>query len=66
VSDDNLPPDDADVEQVNSKLNEGLQTCRSVVANYRTLLSPGDLGTAGNDNDNDRDAGDGAPDVDDV
>jgi len=64
VSDDKLPPDEADVEQVNSELNEGLQTCRSVVANYRTLLSPGDLGTAGNDNDSE--AGDSAPDVDDV
>ena len=63
MSDDKLPPDEADVEQVNSELNEGLQTCRSVVANYRTLLSPGDLGTAGNDNDSD--AGEGAPDVDD-
>ena len=64
MSDDKLPPDEADVEQVNSELNEGLQTCRSVVANYRTLLSPVDLGTAGNDNDSE--AGDGAPDVDDV
>ena len=64
MSDDKLPPDEADVEQVNSELNEGLQTCRSVVANYRTLLSPADLGTAGNDNDSE--PGDGAPDVDDV
>jgi hypothetical protein len=64
VSDDKLPPDEADVEQVNSELNEGLQTCRSVIANYRTLLSPADLGTAGNDNDSE--PGDGAPDVDDV
>ena len=64
MSDDKLPPDEADVEQVNSELNEGLQTCRSVVANYRTLLSPADLGTAGNDNDSE--PGDGAPDVDEV
>ena len=64
MSDDKLPPDEADVEQVNSELNEGLQTCRSVVANYRTLLSPAGPGTAGNDNDSE--AGDGPPDVDDV
>ena len=51
MSDDKLPPDEADVEQVNSELNEGLQTCRSVVANYRTLLC--DIDTLDSSNDND-------------
>jgi hypothetical protein len=37
VPDDKRPPD-ADVDQVNSSLNEGIETCRSVVANYRNLL----------------------------
>jgi hypothetical protein len=38
VSEDKTPPD-ADVDQVNSSLNEGIATCRSVVANYRNLLA---------------------------
>jgi len=50
VSDQELPPDEANVDQVNSELSEGLQTCRSVVANYRTLLSSVDHELAGNDN----------------
>ena len=37
MPDDKRPPD-ADVDQVNSSLNEGIETCRSVVANYRNLL----------------------------
>ena len=32
-------PNDAEVNEVNSQLQEGIQSCRSVVANYRTLLS---------------------------
>ena len=38
------PPRDADIEQVNHGLSEGLKSCRSVVANYKALLSadPGD------------------------
>ena len=31
-------PRDPDVGELNSSLNEGLETCRSVVANYRNLL----------------------------
>lgn len=29
-----------EIEAVNSRLNEGLKTCRSVVSNYKALLSP--------------------------
>jgi hypothetical protein len=50
VSDEQLPPDEADVQELNSKLGNGLQTCRSVVANYRTLLCGGHPSS----NDNDR------------
>jgi hypothetical protein len=32
-------PSDADVDKVNSSLGEGLEICRSMIANYRTLLS---------------------------
>lgn len=32
-------PDGGDVEQTNSKLSEGLKSCRAVVDNYRALLS---------------------------
>ena len=31
-------PHDADIEQVNNGLSEGLKSCRSVVANYKALL----------------------------
>ena len=31
-------PRDPDVGKLNSSLNEGLENCRSVVANYRNLL----------------------------
>jgi hypothetical protein len=50
VANDELPRD-ADVEQVNSQLSEGLKTCRSVVANYRMMLT-------GESGDNDNDLGD--------
>jgi hypothetical protein len=39
VSNEQFPPDEAKVEEVNSQLQDGIQSCRSVVANYRTLLS---------------------------
>ena len=51
MSEEQLPPEEADVEEVNSQLSEGLQTCRSVVANYRTLLSGVDDRGSSNDNE---------------
>ena len=51
MSDEQLPPEEADVEEVNSQLDEGLQTCRSVLANYRTLLSGIDVREFSNDNE---------------
>ena len=53
MSDEQLPPEEADVEEVNSQLDEGLQTCRSVLANYRTLLSAIDVREFSNDNEPD-------------
>ena len=40
---------EATFEEVNSRLSEGLKTCRSVVSTYRTLLS--DPALTGNDNE---------------
>ena len=54
MSDEQLPPEEADVEEVNSQLTEGLQTCRSVLANYRTLLSGVDARVSSNDNEPDQ------------
>lgn len=51
MSDEPLPPEEADLNEVNSQLDQGLQTCRSVVANYRSLLSGDDAHPADNDND---------------
>jgi hypothetical protein len=51
VSDEQVPPEEADMSDVNSQLDEGLRTCRSVVANYRTLLSGVDVRTSDNDNE---------------
>ena len=51
VSDQQLPPDEADVKQLSSQLNDGLRSCHSVVANYRTLLSPDENEVAVNDNE---------------
>lgn len=51
MSDHKLPPDEPDVEQLNSELSESLQTCRSVVANYRTLLSTSAAAAPDNDNE---------------
>ena len=48
------PPRDADVDEVNSRLNEGLRNCRSVVANYRNLLAVNDAAAANDDEDPDR------------
>lgn len=31
---------DGDFEAANSRLNQGLKSCRSVVSNYKALLSP--------------------------
>lgn len=44
-------PRDADVQKINSSLNEGLDSCRSVVANFRALLNRG-----ANDNGEEGDA----------
>jgi hypothetical protein len=38
VPHDQLPPE-ADFDQINSSLNDGLKTCRAMVANYRSLLA---------------------------
>jgi hypothetical protein len=50
VSDEQLPRE-ADVAEVSSKLSEGLETCRSVVMNYRSLLSSSRAEIPTNDND---------------
>jgi hypothetical protein len=50
VSNHELPPAEADVEQLNSKLSQGLKTCRSVVSNYRTLLQGAQDEAPDNDN----------------
>lgn len=42
-------PREADYQEVNLRLNQGLQTCRSVVANYRTLLTSHDADAANDD-----------------
>ena len=63
MSDHKLPPDEPDVEQLNSELSESLQTCRSVVANYRTLLSTPDAGAPDNDNEPSLDQGMGTDDA---
>ena len=36
------PMPETDIEDVSSKLRGGLETCRSVIDNYRTLLSQAD------------------------
>ena len=40
---DDEPPQDADVDDVSSSLNESLKTCRSMVADYRAFLSNDDV-----------------------
>jgi hypothetical protein len=51
VSGNELPRDEADLDEVNARLTDGLQTCRSVVANYKSLLTTNDA-TAANDDEN--------------
>jgi hypothetical protein len=34
----------ADLEELNERLQSGIETCRSVVANYRSLLADEQLG----------------------
>ena len=50
MADDQLPSDEADVSEVNSQLNDGIRTCRSVVSNYRMLLAGADARSSSNDN----------------
>jgi hypothetical protein len=40
---------DAEIEEVSSRLNEGLKTCRSVVVNYRSLLAREGIEVPAND-----------------
>lgn len=40
-------PRDADIEQANWQLDQGLKSCRSVVDNYRSMLSGDNLIVAG-------------------
>jgi hypothetical protein len=49
VSNENLPSDEANVQEVNSQLQDGIQSCRSVISNYRNLLSGHD--ESSNDNE---------------
>jgi hypothetical protein len=48
VQGNQLPRDETDLGEVNTQLAEGLQSCRSLIANYKTLLSAND-GAAAND-----------------
>jgi len=50
----NEPPREADYDELNSRLNEGLQNCRSMVANYRHLLAVNDAAAANDDEVPDR------------
>lgn len=34
-----LDPNDSNFDEANSRLNDGLRSCRSVVSNYRALLA---------------------------
>ena len=49
---DELPRTDAELDQLNASLNDGLQCCRSVMANYKSLLAANDPAAA-NDDDGD-------------
>lgn len=51
MQEDDLPRADADLEEVNARLNDGLQCCRSVLANYKSLLAANDPGAANDDGD---------------
>lgn len=39
MSNEDLPPEEANVKEVNLQLQDGIESCRSVISNYRTLLS---------------------------
>jgi hypothetical protein len=60
VSNEELPPDEANVSQVSSQLQDGIQSCRSVIANYRDLLS----GHEESSNDNEPDEGESLSGID--
>ena len=34
-------PPDADLDELNTRLKQGLKTCRSVIENYRAMLDAG-------------------------
>ena len=51
MSNGELPPHEANVSEVSSQLQDGIQSCRSVVANYRSLLSGAEHAFSSNDND---------------
>jgi hypothetical protein len=44
-------PRDADLDELNSKLNEGLKACRSMVENYRAMLTPEEIPALAEPND---------------
>jgi hypothetical protein len=50
VGNNELPPEEEDLNDLSSKLHEGLHSCRSIVSNYRNLLSGNDAPSS-NDND---------------
>jgi hypothetical protein len=53
VSDD-ANPRDADIDELNARLCDGLKACRSMVANYKALLkSDEDVGELPGDAEND-------------
>ena len=53
MSNEDLPPDEANVKELNSQLQDGIQSCRSVISNYRNLLS----GNDGSSNDDEPEEG---------
>lgn len=53
MANEHSTPDEANVSEVNSQLQDGIQSCRSVVANYRNLLSANE--ESSNDNEPDQD-----------
>jgi hypothetical protein len=58
-------PEDAHVDQVNSKLTESLKTCRAMVSRYRTMLAPDQTGTPTSHNEDDgSDTGEELPPAD--
>lgn len=54
---DDANPRDADIDELNARLSDGLKACRSMVANYKALLkSDEDVGEAPGDAENDKPA----------